>query len=280
MERAVKAEIYHNARVKLFPDGRTQVLVLDRPCIRARGWEAELPEGEPGASAWAELSEDERAARNLSRAQRRARSAVYDYALATPFRYFVTLTIDREKADRYDPSEIFGKLHNWLDNCVRRKGLVYVLIPEYHKDGAVHFHALFNDALPVVDSGTMIPPEGGKPKRPRSAAQRAAWAAHGGRIVYNLPAWSWGFTTAIELHGDRRRAVGYVVKYITKADAKIGGRWYYSGGELRKPDSFAADFDFSKAAALGTSFEVSELGCRAVTLWMEGEPDEQLAKLL
>lgn len=71
----------------------------------------------------------------------------------------------------------------------------------------------------------------------------------------------------MRLHGDRRQAVGYVCKYITKADAKIGGRWYYSGGDLKRPDGFTADLDFEKAVTMCDAFDIAELGCKGVKIW-------------
>ena len=148
----------------------------------------------------------------------------------------MTLTLDPAKVDRYDVSAITKKLRVWADNAVRRRGLKYILVPELHRDGAVHFHGFFNDALEAVDSGTMT--NGGRPRRPRSCSERDRLEADGWHVVYNLPAWTLGFTTAIELYGEKRKAVAYVLKYISKAAAttgRIGGRWYYSGGELRRP---------------------------------------------
>ena len=80
-------------------------------------------------------------------------------------------------------------------------------MPERHKDGAIHFHGFFNDALEARDSGTVSLPGQKSPRRPRSARQRAKWLEDGGKPVYNLPGWSWGFTTAIELYGEYDRAV-------------------------------------------------------------------------
>ena len=188
---------------------------------------------------------------NLRRAMRRARVKVRDYALSTDMKYFVTFTLDQDKINRYEIHEVTKKLNRWLDNQVRRKGLCYVMVPELHKDGAIHFHALINDALDAVDSGTIIPNgidpatnKRYKPKRPRSERQRTHWLIHGGRIVYNLPAWPFGFTTALQLEGCYEQAVNYVCKYISKGlgddpdvlPEKVGGRWYYSGGDLGKPD--------------------------------------------
>lgn len=276
---------YHNTQIKRYPDGSAVVKVFSRPIIREAGLEAA---GQPGRSEDDPEGEEERKpkqspeAASLARSKRRARNAVFDLAMATDFDYFVTLTVDPAKLDRYDAGEVFRHLHDWLDNNVRRHGLAYVLVPERHKDWAIHFHALFNDALRVVDSGTVSLPGGGKPRRPRSKAQRAAWLDAGGHVVYNLPGWGWGFTTAIRLYGDTAAAVGYVVKYITKSEGKIGGRWYYSGGDLRRPLIGYADLDFDAAAAWlpGSVYQIEELGLQGCSFMLKGdEVHETLERL-
>lgn len=60
-------------------------------------------------------------------------------ALANDFRWFVTLTLAPDKVDRYDAGEVVRKLSQWCNNQVKRRGLKYVLVPERHKDGALHF---------------------------------------------------------------------------------------------------------------------------------------------
>lgn len=211
---------------------------------------------------------------NVARAKRRARSAVADLAMSNDFRYFVTLTLDPSRVNRYDPAEVVRRLNNWLDNHVRRDGLAYVLVPEYHKDGAIHFHGFFNGALEAVDSGTLDTGTG-KPKKPRSAAQRALWLSEGAHVVYNLPAWHLGFTTAIELYGQRSAAVGYVCKYVTKQQTKIGGRWYYSGGALLRPDVSYDDIDYTDVfdAYPDNVFTIDSLGCRVVKFTLGGGDD-------
>lgn len=184
------------------------------------------------------LAAQKRRGASLERAKRRARVAVRDLGLCNDFRFFVTLTLDASRIDRYDPREILRHLNRWLDNNVRRKGLKYVLVPEHHKDGAIHFHGFFNDALEAVDSG----------HKDRH-----------GHTVYNLPGWGWGFSTAIELYGERAAAVAYTCKYIAKAQEKIGGRWYYSGGDLRRPEVEWCDVDFDALAGEGTPFTIDGL---------------------
>ena len=295
----IEDHIRHNCRIKTYPDGSAVVLVADRAIFREPGWDelghgseqraaqrllarlAAMDRREPVelsqyAIARAEAEDEARAAESLARAQRRARNAVRDLALSNDFRFFVTFTLNAEKVDRYDVREITRKLNAWLDNRVRRDGLAYVLVPERHKDGALHFHGLINAALPVSDSGT-IDRGKGKPQRPRSAAQREKWLAEGGHVVYNLPAWTLGFSTAIELYGERRAAVSYVCKYIAKQQrgdgtpGKIGGRWYYSGGALRRPSVTFADVDRNDFDALtGFEFVVDGLGARCKIIEAEG----------
>ena len=136
---------------------------------------------------------------DMERSMRRARAKLRRLALANDFDYFVTLTLDPARIDRYDSAAITRALGWWADNMVRRHGLRYVLVPERHKDGAFHFHGFMaGPGLKAVDSGKK-------------------W---NGRTVYNLPQWTLGFTTAEQLYGDYHAAVGYCCKYIGKQDAE------------------------------------------------------------
>lgn len=247
---AISARIGYTCKMKVYPSGSVAVTAADRPIFRREGWEerhprrsgffglteADLndPAMKPDRAEWEAAQVKDRA--NIRRSRQRAMTAVRDYALCNDFGYFVTLTLDQSKIDRYDLAEIVRAMRVWCDNQVRRHGLKYILVPELHKDGAVHFHGFFPDGVEVVDSGTIIPPEGGKPRKPRSKRQRAEWLSGGGHVVYNLPDWGYGYSTAIELYGNYHAAVAYVCKYISKAEGKLGGRWYYSGGKLQKPE--------------------------------------------
>lgn len=275
--RFSKYAVHHNAQLKLYPDGAAVLQCFDRALIREHGFEERRKKRgvEPLPDEEGEPERGSQSADNLARSKRRARTAVYDIAMSSDFEWFVTLTLDAAKVDRYDAGEVFRHLRYWLDNHVRRDGLTYLLVPEHHRDGALHFHALFNDALPVIDSGTISLPGCKAPKRPRSKAQRQAWLDAGGQVVYNLPSWPYGYTTAIRLYGDRDAAVGYVTKYISKSDQKIGGRWYYSGGDLRRPEVFACDVDYERAAALkgASCFTLDELGVRGCKLKFRKDDD-------
>ena len=260
-------EVYCNAICKIYPESSGTLLVADKAIFRRAGYEETAHKS--GCSG-ALIDADARASANLERAKRRARIAVVDYARCNPMKYFVTFTLDASRVDRYDINAVMRIANRWLDNRVRRHGLQYVLVPELHKDGAIHFHGLVNNAVTLRDSGT-IARNGDKPRRPRSAREREKWLAAGGHIVYNVDDWTLGFTTAIELYGDYGAAIGYVCKYISKAQTKVGGRWYYSGGGLRKPQKQYLNVDFDEACkAADAAFTVPRLAADCVQIKIDG----------
>ena len=77
---------------------------------------------------------------------KRAKSAVTEYALCNNWEHFVTLTIDKNKQDRYDMKKYMHDLGVWIGNYNKKYNtkLSYILIPEKHEDGATHCHGLFN----------------------------------------------------------------------------------------------------------------------------------------
>lgn len=264
METLHRAEssVTYNCKIKRFPDGSADILCSSRPCFREQGWESDRPRrgrSEPDPEEQAIIDEyagkiaDAMGAPDpLARSKRRAKAAVRDIALCNEFSYFVTLTLDKKRVDRYDMKEITRKLNAWCSNQVQRRGLRYVLVPERHQDGAIHFHGFFNDALAAVDSGVV----------------------QGGHRVYNLPAWSLGFTAAIALYGDYHKAVAYVCKYISKAGDKPGGRWYYSGGDLKRPEVELcnADIEELRRADGAYAFTIPEAGSEYVLLRVSPDP--------
>lgn len=208
--------IKHSAKIYTYPGGIQDIVASSEPDFGAKGWEKSGENAKRCAPAGAhERKSSDPKGEDLQRSMRRARAKLRRLALANDFRWFVTLTIDPEKCDSFDGAAVVRKLNAWCSNMVQRKGLRYILVPERHKSGRIHFHGFFNDCLEVVDSG-------------HTDKQ--------GHRIFNLPQWALGFTTAIELYDDYIKAVGYVCKYVGKQGEKPAGRWYYSGGDLREPD--------------------------------------------
>lgn len=250
MKRMSADDVQTNGIVYTYPGGQYDFICASDKWFLAEGYEAAFGSYEDKHPSTPDRAPREKGKKSEGedrlRSMRRARAMLRRLALANEFQYFVTLTLDGSKIDRWDGAAIVKALNTWCDNMVRRKGLRYILVPERHKDGAFHFHGFFGgDGLEVVDSGTIDVPWSSKPRRPRDDAERAAWLAQGGHIVYNLPQWSLGFTTALELYGDYSSAVGYVCKYIGKQDQERPlGRWYYSGGGLEKPRKHYVMLDY------------------------------------
>lgn len=247
---ASAAQIHHNAIVYAYDNGCLDVIACEKSIFREAGWEADRPADRkaPAPRKAGEKAEGE----NADRSMRRARAKLRRLALANEFEYFVTLTLDRSKIDRYDPKVITKALNTWLDNMVRRNGLRYILVPERHKDGALHFHGFFAGRnLPAVDSGH------------KDTC---------GEPVYNLPQWKYGFSTAIRLRGEYPRAVGYVCKYIGKQQGERPmGRWYYSGGALKEPPKLYADVDFEEMSNKADSIEFEIPGSKMLVIHTKQE---------
>lgn len=164
---------------------------------------------------------------NAKRALRRAKTSAFDLILSNyDLDTFCTLTYSPDAvADKFSYDDCYDKLKNWLSNSVQRRDLKYVLVPERHKSGAIHFHALCNSA--AVDLERARSANTGRP------------LSHNNRPIYNITNWKHGFSTA-ELIGEKRddrEAVSkYIFKYMGKQSGeKVGGRFFLHGGNLQKP---------------------------------------------
>lgn len=156
---------------------------------------------------------------------KRAKDKIQDIVLCNNFDYFVTLTFNPKKVDSYDVEEVKRVVKNWLNNGVKRRNFAYIAIPEYHKSGRIHIHALMSGNLQLEESGK----------------------CHNGKIIYNLSDWSdnYGFCTAIPVDGNIPALSYYITKYITKGNDKIFGRFYWSSKNLRRePDYDYKNVDF------------------------------------
>ncbi len=188
---------------------------------------------------------------NKARSMRRARIKCRDYVLGNyDLDMMVTLTINNEMCSRYNYDEVVKKLSEWLSNRVRRNGLKYVLVPERHKDGAIHFHGFVNsNAVNLTKTKFKRSYEGQnfiyalEPKRK-------------GRLVYNIADWDIGYTTAVRIgrqEKDRQATASYILKYLSKQNEKVGGRWYLHGGDLLYPIEVYLCYDYNDVPVEGVS---------------------------
>jgi hypothetical protein len=164
---------------------------------------------------------------DVERASRRAKIAAFDKILCNPdLDTFATFTYAPGfVTDKADWDDCYQYLKNWLSNRVQRHGLKYVIVPERHKSGDIHFHGILNSQALHLERA--ISPKTGRP------------LSHQGNPLFNLTDWQGGFTSAEIIKGgreDRAKVAKYIFKYMGKqSGAKVGGRYMLSGGDLVLP---------------------------------------------
>lgn len=148
----------------------------------------------------------------------RTRTAVQDICLCNHFDWFCTFTFDPKRFNSKDIKECKRYMENWLKHCRdrRSKYLKYLVIPELHKSGAVHFHAL----LRGFEDKQLL---------------RESHVFQNGRRVYNIRHWHFGFSTCVKID-NIDKVSSYIRKYITKDMILLPGtRRYLCSKGLTRP---------------------------------------------
>lgn len=151
----------------------------------------------------------------------RTKNTIYELAKSNDWEWFITFTFDPKRYDSTDYDTVTLLLKKFIDNVRhnRAKNLVYLMVPELHEDGRkFHFHGLLSHTgkMEFVPSGK---------------------ADSQGSIIYNIPSWKYGFSTASPVK-DTVRASAYITKYITKEcvrHTKYKKR-YYASRNIQRPE--------------------------------------------
>jgi hypothetical protein len=157
------------------------------------------------------------------RSIRRSQKKVRDYILCNHFDFFATITI---ASDRQNIERSKAKLNTWLKNQRDRNGkFKYVIVSEYHKDGAIHFHGVFSNY-----NGRL---------RKSKSSKTGRYLTSNGKDVYEFGEYKSGFTK-VQYMGDtfedRAKVGAYISKYITKDMVSLfGKKRYWTSQGLRKP---------------------------------------------
>lgn len=261
--RLHESEAKKNAKVKIYPDKkRCKIICWNKPMYLVDGYEkAEINfynkiEEEKYAlpsidvAQMPEKGENKRdkvkAEKNRADSVKRAKDKIFEIAIANKWDYMITLTLDSEKIDRYSNGEVLKVIGKWLDNQVQRKELKYLVVPELHKDGAIHFHGLVSGKLKMNESGTYKIPKEKKLVKVNTLTRRGFKKdSPGVKIVYNVGDFPYGFSTAVKLDSQTERVAVYMTKYITKDLQKIFGSYYKAGGKIKRElDYVLMDVDF------------------------------------
>jgi len=145
---------------------------------------------------------------NLERSIRKTKTTITDYVLANNFEIFATFTFSPKKVDRFDIDACKRKLKRWLDRQREKDlNLKYVVVPERHKNGAIHFHAIFEN----IDSFTL----------------KKTKIKQDGRDVFTMTDWRFGFSNVKFIDSNRIKVATYITKYITKDMIQIENKKRY-----------------------------------------------------
>lgn len=219
----------YNCRLLDYPEGQ-QVTFYKRSITRGKERkEKEKPLNENFSKAYKnEARTEEEEKHCLTVSLNATKNRIYNIARSNVWEWFITLTFDRERTDASEYSMIVKRLKIFLNHLQQRKcpDMKYLIVPELHKDRKnYHFHGLLADVngMQFVYSGSDT--EAGEP-------------------VYNLPQWTWGFTTATRI-ADSLRASSYITKYITKETESVikEKRRYYCSRNINRtePELFLKD---------------------------------------
>lgn len=215
------AYTYNLSTLKQF--GTVGFKLVQMACVRTRGVELECPPPKGSVNC-------EKLSNNIVR----ARSKVREYGLCNNWDYFVTLTLDASKRDRYDLPAFWKAFSQFIRDYRKRYGISvhYLFIPEQHKDGAWHAHGFLYGL-----SAEHLRPFTLQEKLP--AYLRAYLRQNG--VLYDWPQYRdrFGFIT-LEPIRDKQRAVSYITKYITKdleySVDRLGAHLYYASRGLHKAE--------------------------------------------
>lgn len=162
--------------------------------------------GDPLSETVYDLDELEmRAAKSKRDSIRRTKDHVRMISRGYPWEWFCTFTFSPYESadefgyigvsDRYDYDECSAFMKRWLNNMKKQcPGMMYILVPELHQDGAWHFHGLFASC---------------------PALRLKFWQHKEGRDLYNITSFRGGHTSASAV-SDPEKCSSYIDKYITK----------------------------------------------------------------
>ena len=165
---------YANTVINEYPDGNYEVVLYDREfpllleeCNRPK---SDIPHGrkfnvQKGSSYVGEILIPKKDnvtlfefCESLERSSQRAQDNFYGYGLSNDWHYFLTLTFSPDKVNRFDDDAVKSLWSNWLQE-VRKDNpdIKALVVPERHKNGAIHFHGFLADCPNISLSQAYYP---------------------------------------------------------------------------------------------------------------------------
>ena len=232
-------EVFHNTKIKYYADGSVKLSCSSATPYKDKDFVLSDNSTSQQSNFYHEVDEDTYCSRKLkyrSDSIRRTKDKVFDIVKMNEWDFFFTGTLSDDCGiDRYDSDVVCKKVNTFMYNLVKRGKIVrYLFVPEYHKDGAVHYHGFIKSSDSMRYSLAVNP-------RTRKAIRRGKNRA----FVFNWNDWSFGFTTLIHCYGSIDHMSKYFCKYITKGSYFPMKHRYYCGGDVvRAVPTDYVDLDF------------------------------------
>ena len=199
--------------------------VIYRPACIAPGVDTHYVHDYNVASGWAlpdERTQDEREAESIRTSISRSVRMVRELAACNPWKFFVTITLAPANwQNRYTPDGLQDVIKSMVRRWRRKRkngsaycpDFKYLLIPEMHKDGAIHLHGFVSD-MPLAEC---IPYTMADVNSSKNLPKKICDKVRAGEQIFHSPTWEklFGFNT-FEPISDLDKASSYVVKYVSK----------------------------------------------------------------
>lgn len=148
---------------------------------------------------------------SLSRTKRK----IYEFGICNNWTHFLTMTFNSKKIDRHNLKDVKSKFIKYLKNYSRiDKDFKYLVIPELHKNGAIHFHGL-------VCFGS----------------ETSKYLKRFKNNIFNHKLFTerFGFNRFIAICEKSVKVISYIVKYVSKDVGRIFRNYYFHSNNLVEP---------------------------------------------
>lgn len=227
------------SKIKIYPNGDKKITTFAKPLIVFENTEVFGADDEDKRKSKIDLTEEEKQKeieRVAEKRYREVREKIEDYARSNPFTHFITLTQSRKiVGNRFDDDLALSNLASFLKTVrkqAKRKNIdfKYIVVPERHKNGALHFHMLaYNYPYDFV---------------------YAKYDKRKKIDIYKIEQWKFGISHVVETYGPMWKLGVYMKKYITKQmmGQNLGKskKKYWCSKGLRLPIIEHLDIDICK----------------------------------
>lgn len=232
-------QVTHNTKIKYYADGSVKLSVANGQLYKDSDYVVSDSSTYHAPVVSRETDEEtyfERKYKSRKDSIRRSRDKVFDIVKMNEFDFFFTGTFSDDCGfDRYNADEVCKKVTTFMYNLVKRGKIIrYIFVPEFHQDGAVHYHGFIKSGDSIRYMLARNPYTGKAIRRGKNR-----------KFVFNWLDWSFGYTTLMHCYGTVDNMSKYFCKYITKSSDFPMKHRYYAGGDIvRVVPTDYVDLDF------------------------------------